>query len=145
MIDLYDTKPDGFDTSIQVSACCIEAEGKILFVQRAKHKAGPLLWECPGGKFNENETSEECARRELFEETGLQVKDLSHFSTSYAKTPSSEFVFHVFKAKLEKIPAILLSEEHQDYAWCTPEEAKQLKLWAIGEEQTVLKYYFPLP
>ena len=145
MVDLYDTKPDGFDTSIQVSACCVEAEGKILFVQRAKHKPGPLLWECPGGKFNENETPEECARRELFEETGLQVKNLTHMNTSYAKTPSSEFVFHVFKTTLEKIPAILLSEEHQAYTWCTPQEAQQLKLWAVGIEHTALKGYFSLP
>ena len=143
MIEIYDKKPEGFDTAIQVSACCVEAEGKILFVQRAKSKTEPGSWEVPGGKFETGESAEQCAKRELFEETGLKVEDVSLMSVSFARTHGTEYVFHVFKTTFDKIPQIRLSEEHQNYAWCAPHETKTMKL-VIGE-QMALKHYFSQP
>ena len=37
-------------------------------------------WALPGGFVNEGETSAEAARRELSEETGIDVPDLSAFT-----------------------------------------------------------------
>jgi 8-oxo-dGTP diphosphatase len=140
MIEIYDKKPEDFDTSICVSACSVEAEGKILFVQRANDKTEPGCWEMPGGKFEAGENAEQCAKRELFEETGLQADKVFPMSISFARTQGCEFVFHLFKAKFDKRPEVCLSNEHQNYAWCTPQEAKNLKL-VIGEEMA-LKHYF---
>jgi len=53
----------------------IVKDGKILLSKRrAAHGAG--TWSLPGGKLHFSETVEECARRELFEETGLKVSKL---------------------------------------------------------------------
>ncbi len=50
----------------------ISGEGKILLV---KHRKGPRqYWVLPGGRLEYGETFQECAVRELKEETGLDVR-----------------------------------------------------------------------
>ncbi len=59
---------------IEVSAGLVFREGKLLITQRPAggHLAG--LWEFPGGKREPGETFEECLRRELREELGIEVE-----------------------------------------------------------------------
>ena len=62
-----------------VTADCIvitkEAEPKVLLIQRGidPYKG---CWAFPGGFMNMDETTEQCAIRELEEETGLKVADI---------------------------------------------------------------------
>jgi 8-oxo-dGTP diphosphatase len=44
-------------------------------------RAKPPWWEIPGGGIDPHETSEDAARRELFEETGVRVKKLAQLHT----------------------------------------------------------------
>ena len=70
-----------------VTADCIvitkEAEPKVLQIQRGDQpfKGG---WAFPGGFMNMDETTEQCAIRELEEETGLKVSDI-HQIGAYSK------------------------------------------------------------
>ena len=70
-----------------VTADCVvmtrEAEPKVLLIQRGDQpfKGG---WAFPGGFMNMDETTEQCAIRELEEETGLQVSEL-HQIGAYSK------------------------------------------------------------
>lgn len=70
-----------------VTADCVvmtrEAVPKVLLIERG---ADPYkgCWAFPGGFMNMDETTEECAIRELGEETGLQVTDL-HQIGAYSK------------------------------------------------------------
>jgi ADP-ribose pyrophosphatase YjhB (NUDIX family) len=57
---------------VHVSAVLQEAD-RILLVQEAKPQ-NRALWNLPGGHLEENETLQEGALREVFEETGLQVE-----------------------------------------------------------------------
>jgi 8-oxo-dGTP diphosphatase len=69
---------------LDVAAGLVFRDGKLLITQRSvgSHLAG--LWEFPGGKRELNETFEECLRRELLEELGIEVEvgrlveDLTH-------------------------------------------------------------------
>lgn len=60
--------------AIEVAAGLVFREGKVLITQRPAdgHLGG--LWEFPGGKREANESFEECLRRELMEELGIEVE-----------------------------------------------------------------------
>ena len=70
-----------------VTADCIvitkEADPKVLLLQRGSEpfKGG---WAVPGGFMNMDETTEQCAIRELEEETGLRVSNLRQIG-AYSK------------------------------------------------------------
>ncbi|MBO5627459.1 MAG: NUDIX hydrolase [Aeriscardovia sp.] len=70
-----------------VTADCIvitrEAEPKVLLIQRGNEpfKGG---WAFPGGFMNMDETTEQCAIRELEEETGLRVSNIQQIG-AYSK------------------------------------------------------------
>ena len=51
----------------------INKDGKILMIKRVK-KEGNLVWAFPGGKVENLETKEEACIREVYEETGINVK-----------------------------------------------------------------------
>ena len=70
-----------------VTADCVvitkETEPKVLLIQRAiePYKG---CWAFPGGFMNMDETTEQCAIRELEEETGLKL-DIMHQIGAYSK------------------------------------------------------------
>ena len=59
---------------IEVAAGLVFRGGKLLITQRAPDSHLGGLWEFPGGKREANETFEECLRRELREELGIEVE-----------------------------------------------------------------------
>ena len=70
-----------------VTADCIvittEAEAKVLLIQRGDEPYKGC-WAFPGGFMNMDETTEECAIRELEEETDLKVNEI-HQIGAYSK------------------------------------------------------------
>jgi len=58
---------------VRVAAVVIEHRGRYLITCREDgvHLAG--YWEFPGGKCEADETFEACARREVFEEVGIEI------------------------------------------------------------------------
>ncbi|MCU6707349.1 NUDIX domain-containing protein [Paenibacillus sp. J5C_2022] len=55
---------------VGAAAVILNAEGEVLLV---KHNYGKYNWELPGGLSEKNESAEDTAKREVFEETGLEV------------------------------------------------------------------------
>ncbi len=60
--------------TIDVSAGLIFRHGKLLITQRHAEAHLGGLWEFPGGKREPGETFEQCLRRELVEELGIEVE-----------------------------------------------------------------------
>ncbi|OMP67401.1 RNA deprotection pyrophosphohydrolase [Domibacillus epiphyticus] len=85
------------ETPSHVFIICRCEEGWLL----TKHRKRGL--EFPGGKMEEDETLEEAARREIWEETGAAVSDL-HFIGEYCvHDPDQPFLKTVFFARVTDI------------------------------------------
>ena len=58
---------------IEVSAGLVFRDGLLLIAQRRPQDHLGGLWEFPGGKRHPGESAEDCLRRELMEELGIEV------------------------------------------------------------------------
>lgn len=67
-------------TAINTSLCYIEKDGCYLMLHRTKKENdyNKDKWIGIGGKFEEGESPEECACREVLEETGLQLNSFEY-------------------------------------------------------------------
>lgn len=54
----------------------IDSQGQIIFIRQYRHCAGKVLLELPAGTLEKDESPEECAYREVREETGMSAKNL---------------------------------------------------------------------
>jgi 8-oxo-dGTP diphosphatase len=60
----------------EVAVGVLRRNDKILICQRKKGARYELKWEFPGGKVEAGETTEQCLRRELFEELSIQIHSI---------------------------------------------------------------------
>jgi ADP-ribose pyrophosphatase YjhB (NUDIX family) len=54
----------------------VKCHNKILLCKRNNQGSFPGMWSIPGGKLEENETTQEGAKREFLEETDVNINDL---------------------------------------------------------------------
>ena len=61
----------------QTTLCYLEQDGCYLMLHRVRkaHDENHDKWIGVGGKFEDRESPEDCARREVLEETGLTLTD----------------------------------------------------------------------
>jgi len=94
--------------------CVIEYKNKFLAVKRAKGSDNfPNLWAFPGGRVEINETIIETIKREVYEETSLELNDDCVFLDTYFfdKTVGMAFLVR------SKTDIVTLSNELIDYQW----------------------------
>lgn len=79
----------------------IVKDGKILFGKR-KGSHGEGAWSLPGGHLEFGESLEECAKREVMEETGLLVDGIKEvtFTNDIFTTEDKHYITLYVKAKL---------------------------------------------
>jgi len=86
--------------------------GKVLLERQYRHAARKVLWEIPAGTLEEGENPEECARRELREETGYVAESMEELSRFYTAPGYSTEVIHLFLAtRLRREKASLEEDE----------------------------------
>lgn len=101
----------------------INENGQILLVRRAKDDGhDPGLWEVPGGKLDEGQDLEEALKREVIEETGLEIEIISPLAFTqsrvmqegkYAGLPYVR-LFYIGKSMSGELT---LSNEHSEAVW----------------------------
>jgi 8-oxo-dGTP diphosphatase len=135
--EVHETMPDGFNPQVQVAACYLEIDNKLLLLQSSAKKSEPQTWGVPAGKLEKNENPEEAARRELFEETGISIElpsQIQFLGSVYIRKPKIDFVYHLFKVNLDEIPDIRLSDEHQSYKWASSKDIEEITLMSGAKE-----------
>ncbi len=134
MIQIFETQPENFQTKLQCAGCYLEWNEKILLLQRSEKSSEGGCWGVPAGKLESGEEPFHAAKRELFEETGINIQDESRIQflkTLYIRKPHVEYLYHMFKVHLDRGPEVVLDpKEHQDYLWASNEDIKNLKLMA---------------
>jgi 8-oxo-dGTP diphosphatase len=108
--------------------CFVKKEGRYLMLHRSPHKRiMPDVWMAPGGHIEQNEGLFECARREIKEETGLEIKNLKVkvIGNGYLKDLDQEIFFHFVMADY-KSGTLLENPADGELKWLTPEEIAAL-------------------
>lgn len=117
---------------IEVTAAIIFDNGRFLICQRPQGKNCEFLWEFPGGKIEEGETSESCIIRECQEELGIMVGDVQYFESVAQEYPDrtinlSFYIARIISGKLER-------KEHAAFAWVTFDDLTQFTFCPADEQ-----------
>lgn len=72
---------------------------RLILVRQYRPTVGRWLLEVPAGTIEPGEAPEECARRELVEETGYEASELHKLFEAYLAPGYSDELIHVFVAR----------------------------------------------
>lgn len=112
-----------------VGALIHDGEGKLLMIRTHKwsHK-----WGIPGGKIERGESSEDALRREIMEETTLEISDIRFVmvqdcidSPEFFRPEHFLLLNYIAKSQSHDVT---LNDEAEEFVWVTFEEALKLDL-----------------
>ena len=112
-----------------VGAVVTDPGGRLLLVLRGR-EPGAGLWSIPGGKVEVGESLLEAVRREVLEETALEVEVGEYVGT--VERPALEgdvFVIHDYRAAPAPgtaAAAVRAGDDAADVGWFTPAEVRAL-------------------
>ncbi|MBU7016026.1 MAG: NUDIX pyrophosphatase [Theionarchaea archaeon] len=109
-----------------------------LLLKRIPSRGG--VWQGVTGGLEEGELLHDAARRELYEETGFAPLKIEKIDLSYSfpvadewrhsySVDVDEITEYVFVAFLDTGEPVLDPQEHNQYKWCSIDEALQLLYW----------------
>ena len=112
-----------------VGALIFDPAGRLLLIRSGKWRDRFVV---PGGHIELGERMEEALRREVREETGLEVHDIEflcfqEFIYDDAFWQPRHFIFFDFACRTDSTD-VRLNEEAQEHVWVFPEEALNLAL-----------------
>lgn len=102
-------------------------DGHYLIMQRDKRKHLGGMWEATaGGSALQGENPVSCARRELFEETGIVSDNLVEIGKVLHYGHKTFYVEYLCITNVDKNSIVLQEGETSDYKWITADELKKL-------------------
>lgn len=112
--------------------CYLRSNGKTLMVYRNKkpndmHRG---KWNGLGGKLEPAESPEECAVREVFEESGLQTEELILKGFLTFPNFSNDEDWYAFVYLIPSFSGSLVDSPEGDLRWIEDEKLLDLNLWA---------------
>jgi nucleoside triphosphatase len=110
-----------------VGALIFDRQGKVFLMQSHKWRG---KWVLPGGHIELGERMEDALRREVKEETNLDIRDIEficfqEFIYDERFWRPRHFIFFDYACKTDSTD-VQLNDEAQEYAWVILEEARKM-------------------
>ncbi len=121
----------------------IEKDNKILLLKRSeKYEHLTDCWDIPGGRINFGEDPEEGLKREIKEETGLQLKEIKQIldASTVFKNEEKHIVRITYLCTVEE-GKHEISHEHTHLEWIPKEKMKALEYKDTLLKKTVEKHF----
>ena len=115
---------------------CILVKGnQFLLVKHIKDNDD--LWIFPGGKLNENESPEDCVKREMLEEMGLVIEKYESIGEMQNIWKERDDLLYLFVCQVTDDKITINKKEIREFAWFPgdklpplgPTSTKILKIW----------------
>ena len=122
--------------SVSVDALLV-VNGFVLVVKRSDAMSNPGLWCLPCGFMDWGEDFLCCGMRELYEETGIDVREHNIYNMDYNRPHSLNGTALQFVFELVERPEVKLNkEECVEYKWVSISMLEDLE-WAFGHDRLI--------
>ena len=106
---------------------CIKDGDVLLMLRNKEPNLG--LWVGPGGKLEPGESPYDCAKRELYEETGLEVNDLYFRGLITEISPRPDWQWLMFLYVATEFSGTIVEDKREGrLSWCSLSEVMQLPI-----------------
>lgn len=119
---------------------CVVRKGDKLLLKLATRGISIGRWNFPGGKVEGRETPEECAIREVLEETGLRANSITYHGKLdffFENNPQKNWSVHIFSTD-DFEGTQLGSTEEGTLKWFSASELPEDKMWPAD------KFWIPM-
>jgi 8-oxo-dGTP diphosphatase len=98
--------------------------GETLFIKRAQTDTHPGIWELPGGGVNFGEDPATTAKREVMEETGIDIEIIKPVKifTTISDDNQKQTIRIVYGCAAPEVDKVNLTNEHSAYRWILKED-----------------------
>ncbi len=97
----------------------------------------PLKWEFPGGKIEVGEGPEECLRRELVEEMGVQIAVAAALTPATHDYPTFTVTLYPYRCSI--VSGEIVLHEHSAISWLPAARMHELD-WADADLPIIAEY-----
>lgn len=139
--------PDGREThrevvhhpgAVAIVPCLTPDE--VVLIRQFRYAVGEVLWEIPAGTIEPGETPEDCAAREVEEETGYRAGKIEKLAQFYTAPGFCTETMHMFRATdLEKTQQDLEDDEEVEVRTVPlPEALRMIRAGTIVDAKTIV-------
>jgi len=101
-----------------VGIAIVVLQGDSVLIGKRKSVCGKGCWAMPGGRLEYKEDPKECARRELYEETGLRALSLTLGPWTNEVWDGYHYVsLYVFVREFEGVPRCMEPDKCEGWGW----------------------------